>query len=89
MSPPTLSGPALFSAPVPWSAAGDCLRRTLTTSQASAYTGISVSTLEKRRVYGGGPAFLKLGRSVRYRIQDLDAFLDEHGYRSTSEYTRH
>ena len=88
MTSPTLAGPVRPVAPALPAAFGN-LRRTLTTAEAAAYTGIAVSTLEKRRVYGGGPAFLKLGRSVRYRLEDLDAFLGEHGYRSTSEYTLH
>ena len=61
--------------------------RSLTTAQAAAYTQIAESTLEKKRVYGGGPRFTRIGRSVRYLIDDLDAFLTERRYGSTSEYT--
>lgn len=89
MTPPSPDGPARTSAPVPWSAAGESLRRTLTTREAAEYTGIATSTLEKKRVYGGGPSFTRLGRSIRYRIQDLGAYLEARVYTSTSEYTLH
>ena len=48
-----------------------------TTKQAAVYLGLSMSTLNKWRCYGSGPAFLKLGRSVRYRKSQLDNFLTE------------
>jgi predicted DNA-binding transcriptional regulator AlpA len=54
------------------------------TKGAATRTGLSVATLEKKRVYGNGPAFLKLGRSVRYRVADLDRWLAEHQLQSTS-----
>lgn len=54
------------------------------TTAASAYTGLSRSTLEKLRVFGGGPLYLKLGRVVRYRPTDLDAWLATRLTESTS-----
>lgn len=54
------------------------------TAGASAYTGLSRSTLEKLRVFGGGPPYLKLGRTVRYRPADLDHWLVERLVESTS-----
>ena len=89
MTSPTLAGPARPVALALCAAASEPLRRALTTTEAAAYTGISVSTLEKKRVYGGGPVFLKLGRGVRYRVQDLDSYMDERTFASTSEYTLH
>lgn len=56
----------------------------LNTVGASAYTGLSRSTLEKLRVFGGGPTYLKLGRAVRYRRVDLDAWLSMRLVQSTS-----
>ena len=47
----------------------------LTTEEAAMLLGLSTSTLNKWRVYGKGPKFLKLGRAVRYRKHDLNAFL--------------
>ena len=49
----------------------------LATGEAAARLGLQPSTLEKWRSTGGGPLFVKLGRAVRYRITDLDAFTAE------------
>lgn len=61
-------------------------RRVLNTRDAARYLGLAVSTLNKWRCHGGGPEFLKLGRAVRYRQQDLDAFLASRRLRSTASY---
>lgn len=52
---------------------------------AAAYVGLSASTLNKLRVFGGGPAFLKLGRRVVYDVRDLDQWLSDRRRQSTSE----
>lgn len=57
----------------------------LTTDQAAARVGLARSTLEKLRLTGDGPKFLKLGRSVRYRASELDAWLETRLVSSTSE----
>lgn len=46
--------------------------------QAASYLDVSVKTLQARRAAHKAPAFLKIGRSVRYRLTDLDAFLAAH-----------
>lgn len=43
--------------------------------QAASYVNLSVKTLQARRAAHKAPAFLKIGRSVRYRMADLEAFL--------------
>ena len=48
----------------------------LDTRQAAELTGISTVTLERWRVDGGGPPYVKLGRLVKYRRVDLDAFME-------------
>jgi predicted DNA-binding transcriptional regulator AlpA len=58
----------------------------LNVEAAAGYTGISASTLNKLRVFGGGPVFLKLGRRVAYDIADLDAWLAARRRRSTSDH---
>lgn len=45
------------------------------TKEAANYIGLTKATLEAWRCRGNGPKFLKLGRAVRYRKKDLDAFL--------------
>ncbi len=57
----------------------------LTTHEAARLLKISRKTLERMRVEGTGPAFCKAGRSVRYRMQDLTAWLESHRFTSTSE----
>jgi predicted DNA-binding transcriptional regulator AlpA len=59
--------------------------RLINVPQAAEYLGISASTLSKRRVFGGGPKYLKLGRRVVYDTRDLDAWLDAHRRGSTSD----
>lgn len=46
--------------------------------QAAKVIACSVALLRKWRLFGEGPAYLKLGRLVRYRPEDLTAFLDSH-----------
>lgn len=50
-----------------------------TVTEAAEYLGLAVSTLNKWRCYHTeGPVFVKLGKAVRYRKVDLDAFLEAH-----------
>ena len=55
------------------------------TGDAAAYCGLSKSTFDKYRLTGEGPVFLKLGRSVVYDVDDLDAWLGSKRHHSTSE----
>ena len=57
----------------------------LDTAAAADYVGLSKSTLEKLRVFGTGPKYLKLNRAVRYRVSDLEAWLSQRIVSSTSE----
>ena len=57
----------------------------LTTPEAAAYLNVQPSTLEQWRWNGRGPDFVKLGRSVRYRQADLEAFLGARVFSSTTE----
>jgi excisionase family DNA binding protein len=59
---------------------------TLRVREAASRLGLSASTLNKWRTQGRGPRFVKLGRSVCYRMADLDAWLIENVRSSTSEY---
>lgn len=51
--------------------------------QAAERVGLSVSMMNKFRCLGGGPAFYKLGASVFYREDDIDAWLAERRRTST------
>jgi hypothetical protein len=56
------------------------------TRGASDRTTLSTSYLEKLRGVGGGPPFIKVGKAVRYKLADLDTWLEEQKRGSTSEY---
>lgn len=58
------------------------------TRGAAEHLACSVRYLEKCRATGGGPHFHKLGRAVRYRIDELDAFANAREHISTAEYAR-
>ncbi|MGE0183881.1 MAG: helix-turn-helix transcriptional regulator [Parvularculaceae bacterium] len=57
----------------------------LNNEEAAQYLGLKAATLNKWRVYGEGPPFIKVGRLVRYRRTDLDAYLSNRLVSSTSE----
>ena len=59
-------------------------RRMLRTEDAANYTGVSASTLNKLRLAGGGPEYIKIGKSVVYDPTDLDSWLSSKRRRSTS-----
>lgn len=56
----------------------------LTTAEAADYLRLSSTYLNKMRVTGSGPTFVKLGRSVRYREADLEAWVAARCFVSTS-----
>lgn len=54
--------------------------------QAADYLGLSPRTLQNFRVRGGGPDYVKLGaRAVRYRLSDLDEFIEDRVRSNTSQ----
>ena len=53
--------------------------------EAAAYLKISTSTLAKKRLYGDGPKFARWGKAIRYRREDLDAYMAARLVHSTSE----
>ncbi|MEE4303594.1 MAG: helix-turn-helix domain-containing protein [Wenzhouxiangella sp.] len=57
----------------------------LDTIDAAHYLGLQKSTLEAWRCRGGGPQFVKLGRAVRYRQADLDAWIESRVRHNTVE----
>ena len=61
-------------------------KRILRTPEAAEYLGLAASTLEKKRLTGDGPEFVKLtSRAVGYDIRALDAWLDTQCRSSTSD----
>lgn len=55
--------------------------RLLTDPEAATYLGVSLSFLRQGRMEGRrenrspGPPFIKMGKAIRYDLQDLDAWL--------------
>lgn len=59
--------------------------RFLNSRQAGDYLGLSTRTLDRLRVSGDGPVFLKFGGRVRYLREDLDAWARSRRRASTSD----
>jgi hypothetical protein len=55
------------------------------TKAAAMHVGVSARTLEKARVVGNGPPFLKLFGRVVYDTDDLDKWMKQRRRRSTSD----
>lgn len=52
------------------------LQRLLNEHEVANTCAISVATLRKWRTLKRGPCFLKIGSLVRYRVNDLDAWIE-------------
>lgn len=50
----------------------------MTEVEAAARLGLKVATLRAWRHRGRGPAFVRLGRAIRYLATDVDEFLRAH-----------
>lgn len=60
----------------------------LTTAEAANYIGLSKAFLERDRWAGAKIPFIRVGsRAVRYRVSDLEAYLEGQVRRSTSDHT--
>jgi len=56
-----------------------------TTIETAQKLRIQPCTLEAWRCRGGGPVFVKFGRAVRYRLSDLEAFVNGAKRENTSQ----
>ena len=63
----------------------DLPSRKLSVQEAARFLGLSVSTLNKMRLSGTGPCFLKLGRRVLHDVRDLESWATDRKRSSTSE----
>jgi excisionase family DNA binding protein len=61
--------------------------RLLTQAEAAKLLRLSQRTMERLRLIGGGPLYVKCGRSVRYRETDLEEWIAARVVSSTSEET--
>lgn len=62
------------------------MKKLLNTVEVAAMTGLSKSTLEKRRLSGQPPKFIKLGtKRVAYDPADIAQWIEQQRRRSTSD----
>jgi hypothetical protein len=57
----------------------------LTQREAASVLRLSERTLERMRVIGNGPRFIKCNRNIRYQQQDLECWIADHVRTSTSQ----
>lgn len=50
----------------------------VSTRDAATYVGFTEQWMRSMRTDGTGPRYLKVGRAVRYRVSDLDAWIEAH-----------
>jgi excisionase family DNA binding protein len=67
------------------SSRGHMTDKLLTQQQLADELEVSLRTLERWRQQGTGPAFIRVGRSPRYRRADIDAWLERQRQRQTRE----
>lgn len=53
----------------------------LSPEQVSDYLGVPLGTLANWRYQGRGPTYLRVGRHVRYRAQDVTQWIDHLAHR--------
>jgi predicted DNA-binding transcriptional regulator AlpA len=61
------------------------MERLLDQHAVSEILSLSERTLERLRVSGDGPRFVRLGHSIRYRPADVEAWVADRVVGSTSE----
>ena len=57
----------------------------LTVAEAAQRFGLSASFLNKARMSGSGPHFVKLGAAVRYRVASITAWIEARTFATTAE----
>lgn len=55
------------------------MKELLTEKEAAAFLSMERNTLNKWRSTGKGPKYYKIGGAVRYKIADLEAFIQPLG----------
>ena len=62
---------------------GEGIEPLLNTDEVAKLVGLHSVTLAEWRTQGRGPRWVKLGRKVRYRPRDVEAWLDQNERTST------
>ena len=55
---------------------GNAIEALLNEHDVARITGLSVASVRRWRLLRQGPKYLKIGAAVRYRIEDIRAWLD-------------
>ena len=63
------------------------MQNLLNAEDAAQFLSLSQSTLAKMRLSGNSPRYVKMGRRVAYRQNDLESWIETQSFRSTAEYT--
>jgi predicted DNA-binding transcriptional regulator AlpA len=63
--------------PTPTATASGGSGRLLDEHRTARYLGLRVKTLRNWRSAGKGPSYIKIGRIVRYRVTELDEFIEK------------
>jgi hypothetical protein len=63
------------------------MQRLLNQAEAAELLRLSQRTLERMRCVGGGPCFVRLRGSIRYRMVDIEAWIALRVVNNTSERT--
>lgn len=61
------------------------VRQLVTDVEAALVMGIKPQTLRNKRSQNLGPPYIKIGRTVRYDMADLMAFIDAHRVQPAGE----
>lgn len=69
----------------PESFATDPIGSLLRPEDAARRLNVKTATLAQWRWKGRGPAFVKIGVSIRYRLSDLDTFIEDRLRSSTTD----
>ena len=56
----------------------------LSERDAARYVAMSIHFLRQNRQRGCGPSYVRLGRAIRYRVLDLEAWLKRSTIKTTS-----
>ena len=55
--------------------------------EAARRVGVSVAWFQQKRTTGGGPPYIKIGKSVRYRISDLNHWFALNKVENTAQWS--
>lgn len=58
----------------------------LNEKEAAYMLGCSIFKMQKDRRIGSPIPYIKVGRSVKYRVADIEYYLQQQSFNSTSEY---